>query len=117
MNLPESWKNTTTLPSSFAYAGMPYQVFGSSSGAVAVMATWTRSASARSSGAIFGDRVEHRLQAVGLLGALLALGAELGGALLHRGALLRAEPRSRSSVAVIALPLDVAGSLRPLAEG
>src|SRR5947199_418335 len=34
------------------------------------------------------DPVEHRLQAVGLLGALLALGAQLGGALLHRGTLL-----------------------------
>jgi len=37
------------------------------------------------------DRVEDRLQAVGLLGALLALGAQFGGALLHRGALLGAE--------------------------
>src|SRR5260370_30936317 len=37
------------------------------------------------------DAVEDRLQAVGLLGALVALGAQLGGALLHRGALLGAE--------------------------
>src|SRR5580692_12192124 len=37
------------------------------------------------------DAVEDRLQAVGLLGALLALGAQLGGTLLHRGALLGAE--------------------------
>ena len=37
------------------------------------------------------DPVEDRLQPVGLLGALLALGAQLGGALLHRGTLLGAE--------------------------
>src|ERR1700685_316917 len=42
----------TTLPSAFAYAGIPYQVFGDSSGAVAVTVICTRSASARSSGAI-----------------------------------------------------------------
>jgi hypothetical protein len=34
-----------------------------------------------------GDRIEDRLQAVGLLGALLALSAQLCGALLHRGTL------------------------------
>jgi hypothetical protein len=38
------------------------------------------------------DGVEHRLQPVGLLGALLALGPQLGGTLLHRRALLGAEP-------------------------
>jgi len=38
-----------------------------------------------------GDTVEDRLQAIGLLGAFLALGAQLGGALFHRGALLGAE--------------------------
>ena len=37
------------------------------------------------------DPVEDRLQAVRLLGALLALGAQLGGALLHRGTLVGAE--------------------------
>jgi len=37
------------------------------------------------------DLVEDRLQAVGFPGALLALGAQLGGALLHRGTLLGAE--------------------------
>jgi hypothetical protein len=37
------------------------------------------------------DPVEDRLQAVGLLGAFLAFGAQLGGALLHRGTLLGAE--------------------------
>src|SRR5260370_14456162 len=37
------------------------------------------------------DAVEDRLQAVGLLGALLALGAQLGGACPHRGTLLGAE--------------------------
>jgi len=37
------------------------------------------------------DPVEDRLQSVGPLGALLALGAQLGGALLHRGTLLGAK--------------------------
>src|SRR5580693_5380380 len=37
------------------------------------------------------DAVQDRLQAVGLLGALLALSAQLRGALLHRGAFLGAE--------------------------
>jgi hypothetical protein len=37
------------------------------------------------------DAVEDGLQAVGLLGALLALGAQLGGALLHSGTLCGAE--------------------------
>src|SRR6266508_2306991 len=37
------------------------------------------------------DGIENRLKAVGLLRALLALGTELGGALLHRGALLGGE--------------------------
>ena len=37
------------------------------------------------------DAVEDRLQAVGLLGALLAFGAQLGGAHLYRGTLLGAE--------------------------
>jgi len=37
------------------------------------------------------DPVEDRLQTVGLLCALLAIGAQLGGALLHRGTLLGAE--------------------------
>src|ERR1700733_3347542 len=37
------------------------------------------------------DPVEDRLQAVSLLGTLRALGAQLGGTLLHRGTLLGAE--------------------------
>src|SRR5487761_552187 len=37
------------------------------------------------------DPVEDRLQPVGLLSALLTLGAQLGGALLHRGTLLSGE--------------------------
>ena len=38
------------------------------------------------------DPVQDRLEPVGLLGALLALGAELGRALLHRSAFLSTEP-------------------------
>ena len=38
-----------------------------------------------------GDAVERGLEGIGLLGPLLPLGAQLGGTLLHGGALLRAE--------------------------
>jgi hypothetical protein len=41
------WKKQTTLPS-FAYAGIPYQVLGERSGALALMMAWSRSAMARS---------------------------------------------------------------------
>jgi hypothetical protein len=51
LNFPASRKKTTTLPS-FAYAGIPYQVFGESSGAAALTSSWTRLATARSCGDI-----------------------------------------------------------------
>jgi hypothetical protein len=38
-----------------------------------------------------GDAVERGLEGIGLLGPLLPLSAQLGGALLHGGALLGAE--------------------------
>src|SRR4028118_1605425 len=128
---------------------MPYQVLGDSAGAFAVTTTWTRSASARSSGAMSAilsrtarrtsafpaaflragrgplargalgarpvlgchvrDPVEGRLQTVGLLGTLPPLGAELGGALLHRGPLLGAEAVGLPRGALrghLPLPLD-----------
>src|SRR6185437_5042574 len=51
LNLPAFLKKTTTLPS-FAYAGIPYHVFGVSSGAAARTSSSIRFASARSDGAI-----------------------------------------------------------------
>ena len=74
---------------------MPYQVFGCRSGAASVTVTCTRSASVRSSGCHLGDRLEDRVQTVGLLRALPAFGAQFGGARLHRGALGGAEAVGR----------------------
>src|SRR5436309_3390613 len=47
LNFCALWKKQTTLPS-LAYAGIPYQVFGESAGALALMIAWTRLAMARS---------------------------------------------------------------------
>src|SRR6266516_6388788 len=47
LNFPALRKKQRTLPS-FAYAGIPYQVFGERSGAVALMSSWSRLAMARS---------------------------------------------------------------------
>ena len=69
------------LPSVLAQAGMPYQVLGDSSAATVVTVACTRSANAVLR-CHLRDLVEHRLQRVGLLGALLALGAQLGRTLL-----------------------------------
>src|SRR4029079_7376308 len=63
------------------------------------------------------DRLEQGLLAIGLLRALLALGTQLGGTLLHRSTLLRTEPvtarRARGGPGRShgRLPLDVAGSV------
>src|SRR4029450_12155637 len=46
------WKKQTILPSLLAYAGIPYQVFGDRSGALALMIAWSRSAMARSGSGI-----------------------------------------------------------------
>src|SRR5207249_3614450 len=51
LNFPALRKKQTTLPS-LAYAGIPYQVFGKRSGAVALMSSWSRLAMARSCGDI-----------------------------------------------------------------
>src|SRR5438445_9068921 len=51
LNFCPLWKKQTTL-SSFAYAGIPYQVFGESAGALAVMIAWRRLAIARSGSGI-----------------------------------------------------------------
>ena len=48
LNLSAAWKKQTTLPSLFAYAGIPYQVFGSRDGALALTIAWNRSAITRS---------------------------------------------------------------------
>src|SRR5947208_6757696 len=47
LNFCALWKKQTTLPS-LAYAGIPYQVFGERSGALALMMAWSRSAKVRS---------------------------------------------------------------------
>src|SRR6185312_14678543 len=49
---PASRKKTTTLPSLFAYAGMPYQVLGVRPGAVSFTIAWIFLPSARSLGVI-----------------------------------------------------------------
>src|SRR5262249_4143187 len=54
-------KKQTTLPSLFAYAGIPYQVFGKRSGAVALMSSWSRSPRARSSGDMAASEVRTAL--------------------------------------------------------
>src|SRR4051794_6269280 len=51
------------------------------------------------------DRIEERLEPLGLLLALLALGAQLRGALLHGGALLGAEAVGRGRVTRLGLAL------------
>ena len=110
LNFSALWKKQTTLPS-LAYAGIPYQVFGERSGALALMIAWSRLAMARSGSgisAIFAStslspsalscRARFRLQLLGALlhrgsflgreslGRLAGRGGALGGA---RGALLR----------------------------
>jgi len=47
LNFCALWKKQTTLPS-LAYAGIPYQVFGERTGALALMIAWSRLAMARS---------------------------------------------------------------------
>src|SRR5262249_34760796 len=47
LNFSALWKKQTTLPS-FAYAGIPYRVFGKSAGALAVTIAWSLSAIKRS---------------------------------------------------------------------
>src|SRR6266446_8019046 len=41
LNFCAAWKKQTTLPS-LAYAGIPYQSFGESPGALALMVAWSR---------------------------------------------------------------------------
>src|SRR5436853_7700000 len=47
LNFCAGWKKQTTLPS-LAYAGIPYQVLGDRTGALALITAWSRSAVARS---------------------------------------------------------------------
>src|SRR4030042_1324493 len=51
LNFCALWKKQTTLPS-FAYAGIPYQVFGERAGALALMISCSRLAMARSGSGI-----------------------------------------------------------------
>src|SRR5437899_8320272 len=46
LNFCALWKKQTTLPS-LAYAGIPYQVLGERTGALALMMAWSRSPMAR----------------------------------------------------------------------
>src|SRR5215204_5921123 len=52
LNLAAAVKKQTTLPSLFAYAGIPYQVFGERAGAFALTIAWIFSARARSGSGI-----------------------------------------------------------------
>src|SRR5213592_337423 len=51
LNFCAGWKKQTTLPS-LAYAGIPYQVFGERTGALALMIAWRRSPMVRSGSGI-----------------------------------------------------------------
>src|SRR5665213_4537873 len=52
LNFPAFWKKQMMLPS-LAYAGIPYQVFGASAGAAALIREWSFLAMARSGSCIF----------------------------------------------------------------
>src|SRR5512135_881896 len=52
LNFCPVWKKQITLPSSFAYAGIPYQVFGERVGALALIIAWMRFAMVRSGSVI-----------------------------------------------------------------
>src|SRR5436190_23047738 len=51
LNFCALWKKQTTLPS-LAYAGIPYQVLGERTGALALMMAWSRLAIVRSGSGI-----------------------------------------------------------------
>src|SRR5437870_13334699 len=51
LNFCALWKKQTILPS-LAYAGIPYQVFGERTGALALMISWSRLAMVRSGSGI-----------------------------------------------------------------
>src|SRR6478609_2622822 len=95
---------------------MPYQVFGCRSGALEVMATCTRSASARSSGAILAIASRHSSSPSAALAPFLPSARSSAARSFIAARSCALNPVSLS-VAVIALPLDVVGSARPLAEG
>src|SRR5712691_2411813 len=77
LNFPALRKKQTTLPS-LAYAGIPYQVFGERSGAVALMSSWSRLAMSPQ------DRGAHG-------GFPIRLVLQLSGARFHRGFFLGRE--------------------------
>src|SRR3989440_4245487 len=60
LNFCPLWKKQTTLPS-LAYAGIPYQVFGESVGALALMTAWSRLAMPRSGSGISAIFVRRSL--------------------------------------------------------
>ncbi len=78
LNFCALWKKQTTL-SSFAYAGIPYQVFGDRPGAASLMIVWSRSAMDRSGCGISVIFLEHGVFPV----RLVCSGFQLAGTLLH----------------------------------
>ena len=57
-NFAPLWKKQTTLPSSLAYAGIPYHVFGERPGALSLTIAWSRLAMSRSGFRHLGDLLE-----------------------------------------------------------
>src|SRR5207245_1549347 len=84
LNLPALRKKQTTLPS-FAYAGIPYQVFGESSGAAALMSSWSRFAMARSRGDIAAIAVRTALSPSAVSFSSRVRPLEQPGVVLHPG--------------------------------
>src|SRR3954471_87027 len=66
LNFCALWKKQTTLPS-LAYAGIPYQVLGARSGALALTISWSRTAMTRSAFGISAIFVSTSLSASALL--------------------------------------------------
>src|SRR5829696_4419375 len=78
LNFCALWKKQTTLPS-FAYAGIPYQVFGERAGALALMMAWSRSPIVRSGCVISAIFASASLSRASVFSSW---------ALLHRGSFL-----------------------------
>src|ERR1019366_3518381 len=71
LNFPAFWKKQRTSPS-LAYAGIPYQVLGVSSGAAALMRACTRSAMERSGSCILAIAASTSLSPSTLAGSVFS---------------------------------------------